>query len=79
MYIRFADGSGKGVPAWMFDPAVCASIRSAETPTVNCAALLRLAQLLESAQSEILPESGNVEHEPTISEEEDGDGTAGKA
>ena len=30
----------------MFDEVICASVRSAERPTIDCAALLKLAQLL---------------------------------
>ena len=74
VYVRFADSSTKGVPAWMFDPVVCSGIRSADTPTVDCDALLCLAQLLEVANSD----RATLSHEPTICEE-DGDGTAGKA
>jgi hypothetical protein len=37
----------RGIPAWMFDEAICASIRCADRPTIDCRALLRLAQLLD--------------------------------
>src|SRR5690606_3941905 len=46
IYIRLADKSSKGVPAWMFDPAICAGVRLADDPVIDCGALWRLADLL---------------------------------
>jgi hypothetical protein len=37
----------RGIPAWMFDEIICASIRCADHPIIDCQALLRLAQLLD--------------------------------
>jgi hypothetical protein len=37
----------RGIPAWMFDEAICASIRCADRPMIDCQALLKLAQLLD--------------------------------
>ena len=52
VYVRLPDKTTKGVPAWMFDPAVCAGVRLAERPLIDCHALLRLARLLDSLASE---------------------------
>jgi hypothetical protein len=37
----------RGIPGWMFDESICAGIRSADRPTIDCPALIRLAQLLD--------------------------------
>lgn len=46
VYVRLADQSTRGVPAWMFDPVVCAGVKLAETPLIEYAALIALAELL---------------------------------
>jgi hypothetical protein len=48
VYVRLPNNTTHGVPAWMFDEAICAGIRSAEKPTIACQALLKLVQLLDS-------------------------------
>ena len=47
VYIRMPNNSTRGIPAWMFDETICASIRCADRPAIDCRALLRLAQLLD--------------------------------
>ena len=47
VYIRMPNNATRGIPAWMFDETICASIRCADRPTIDCRALLRLAQLLD--------------------------------
>jgi hypothetical protein len=47
VYIRMPNNTTRGVPAWMFDELICASVREADRPTIDCQALLRLAQLLD--------------------------------
>jgi hypothetical protein len=47
VYIRMPNNATRGIPAWMFDEAICASIRCIDRPTIDCRALLRLAQLLD--------------------------------
>jgi hypothetical protein len=47
VYVRMPNNATRGIPAWMFDETVCASIRCADPPIVDCQALLRLAQLLD--------------------------------
>jgi hypothetical protein len=37
----------RGIPAWMFDESICASVRRADRAIIDCQALLRLAQLLD--------------------------------
>ena len=44
---RLADGSRRGIPAWMFDPAVCNEVRKLSRPLVETHALLEIAHLLE--------------------------------
>jgi hypothetical protein len=46
VYVRLADRSTRGVPAWMFDPAVCSTVRVAESPLIDCGALSDMAALL---------------------------------
>jgi hypothetical protein len=46
VYVRMSNNATRGVPAWMFDETICASIRCADHPIIDCQALLRLAQLL---------------------------------
>lgn len=33
VYVRLADRSTRGVPAWMFDPAVCSGVKRLERGT----------------------------------------------
>ena len=47
VHIRMPNNATRGIPAWMFDEAICASIRCADRPAFDCRALLRLAQLLD--------------------------------
>jgi hypothetical protein len=49
VYVRLPNRTTRGIPGWMFDEVVCASVRSAERPMVDGRALLRLAHLLDSA------------------------------
>jgi hypothetical protein len=67
VYVRLANSTTRGVPAWMFDEAICAGIRSVERPTIDCHALLRLAQLLDSLRSDV----HSAGHEPTITLSQD--------
>ena len=46
VYVRLADRSTRGAPAWMFDPVVCSGVRLAGTPLIACGALTGLAVLL---------------------------------
>lgn len=57
VYVRLADRSTRGVPAWMFDPVVCSGVRLAETPLIECGALAGLAALL--AHQEIARTGGH--------------------
>ena len=51
----------RGIPAWMFDEAVCARVQTADQPIIDGNALLRLAQLLDRQC-----QSGGIgEHEST--------------
>ena len=50
IYVKLPNNTTRGVPAWMFDEVICAAVRTAEHPTVDGGALLRLAQLLDSVQ-----------------------------
>lgn len=61
VYIRLPNSTTRGVPAWMFDESICAGIRSAERPAIDCRALLRLAQLLDSW----MPDAHSAGHEPS--------------
>ena len=47
VYIRMPNNATRGIPAWMFDETICASIRCADRQTIDCWALLKLAQLLD--------------------------------
>jgi hypothetical protein len=44
---RLADGSRRGIPAWIFDPSVCNEVRKLSQPVVETRALLEIAHLLE--------------------------------
>lgn len=52
VYVKLPNNTTRGVPAWMFDEGICASVRPAEWPMIDCGALLRLAHLLDSVKSE---------------------------
>ena len=62
VYVRMPNKATRGIPAWMFDEAICASIRCADQPIINCQALLQLTQLLDR-QSE---SRGIERHESSI-------------
>ena len=62
VYVRLPNNTTRGIPAWMFDEVICAGVRSAERPTIDCAALLKLAQLLDSWK----PDVHSASHEPII-------------
>ena len=47
VYVRMPNNATRGIPAWMFDQAVCGSVRKASFPIVNCQALLSLERLLD--------------------------------
>ena len=47
MYVRMPNNTTRGIPGWMFDESICASVRCADRATIDCQALLRLAQLLD--------------------------------
>jgi hypothetical protein len=47
VYVRMPNNATRGIPAWMFDETICASIRCADRPIIHCQALLRLTQLLD--------------------------------
>ena len=47
VYVRMPNNATRGIPAWMFDETICASIRCADRPMIDCQALLKLAQLLD--------------------------------
>jgi hypothetical protein len=51
VYVRLADRSTRGVPAWMFDPVVCAGVKAADQPLIECAALVELSVLLEQHEA----------------------------
>lgn len=44
---RLPDGSRRGIPAWMFDPAVCDKVLKVSRPLVEAHTLLEIAHLLE--------------------------------
>jgi hypothetical protein len=62
VYIRMSNNATRGIPAWMFDETICASVRCADRPTIDCRALLRLAQLLDLQ----VESRGIGEHESSI-------------
>jgi hypothetical protein len=51
VYVRLADQSTRGVPAWMFDPAVCAGVQLADKPLIEAVAFIELCDLLEQQWS----------------------------
>jgi hypothetical protein len=48
--VRLPDNTTRGVPAWMFDEALCANVRPADKPLIGWQALLNLSCLLECCQ-----------------------------
>jgi hypothetical protein len=53
VYVRLADRSTRGVPAWMFDPVVCAGVKAAAEPLIECAAFVELSVLLEQHEANV--------------------------
>ena len=53
IYVKLADSTTRGIPAWMFDEAICAGLHAAERATIDYRSLLRLAQLLDSVQESL--------------------------
>ena len=47
VYVRMPNNATRGIPAWMFDEAICGSVRNADSPIIDCHALLSLARLLD--------------------------------
>jgi hypothetical protein len=47
VYVRMPNNTTRGIPVWMFDDSICASVRCADRAIIDCQALLRLAQLLD--------------------------------
>ena len=47
VYVRMPNNTTRGIPAWMFDESICASVRCADRAIIDFQALLRLAQLLD--------------------------------
>jgi hypothetical protein len=47
IYVLLPDRTTRGIPGWMFDEVVCSSVRTANQPTIDGGALIRLAQLLD--------------------------------
>jgi hypothetical protein len=50
VYVRMPNNTTRGIPAWMFDESICASVRCADRAIIDFQALLRLAQLLDIQQ-----------------------------
>jgi hypothetical protein len=50
VYVRLPNDTTRGIPAWMFDEAICAFIRPAEKPLIACQALLELSRLLDAVK-----------------------------
>jgi len=51
IYVKLPNQGTGGIPAWMFDEVICSSVRAAKQPVIDCGALLRLAQLLDSLEA----------------------------
>jgi hypothetical protein len=51
VYVRLADRSTRGVPAWMFDPAACSGVKLADKPAVAFGALVELSRLLDRREA----------------------------
>jgi len=50
VYVKLANNTTRGIPAWMFDEVICAGVRRTELPVIECDALLKLTELLDSAK-----------------------------
>jgi len=55
------------VPQWMFDRAVCCTMRLADGPEVSCSALLELKELLQGAAVTGDPAVIQTQHHSSIS------------
>jgi hypothetical protein len=66
VYVRMPNNATRGIPAWMFDETICARVRCADRPLIDCQALLRLAQLLELHRQS----RGTGGHEPSLAPSE---------
>jgi hypothetical protein len=63
VYLRMPNNTTRGIPAWMFDESICASVRCADRAIIiDLQALLRLAQLLDLQ----LPSRGIERHESSV-------------
>src|SRR4029077_7852212 len=47
VYVRMPNNATRGIPAWMFDDAICGSDRYVASPFINCHVLWSLARLLD--------------------------------
>ena len=45
--VQLQDGTHRGIPAWMFDPMECSTVRDSPRPIVHVKLLLRIVDLLE--------------------------------
>jgi len=50
---QLLDGTRRGIPAWMFDEVICATVRESSEPIVDIDSLLELIKLLELNGREI--------------------------
>lgn len=50
---QLPDGTRRGIPAWMFDEVICATVRESSEPIVDTNSLLELIKLLELNGMEI--------------------------
>jgi hypothetical protein len=66
VYVRLASGATRGFPVWMFDEAVCASVRCAEQATIDCVALLGVARLLDAQQGKLRSAGHEAPSQPPI-------------
>ena len=73
---RLPDGMRRGIPAWMFDEEVCATVRNSPHPIVQVASLLEIIDLLELNGLEI--RSVHDEHKSQSKEGCDVDVARGK-
>lgn len=65
VYVRLADRSTRGVPAWMFDPVVCSELKAADEPLIETAALVGLSVLLaQHAANARSGRDGSTQKEP---------------
>ena len=63
VYVRIPNNTTRGIPGWMFDESICASVRCADRAIIDFKALLRLAQLLDLE----LQRRGIERHESSVS------------